>query len=272
MSVGIVTGAAQGMGRACATRMVDLVDALILVDRDEVRLAQAADELAGLGGRAQMDPFLLDIADGEGVTRLGARAAELGQLRAVAHVAGVSPTMADWRQVMTIDLVATALLAETFLSLATTGTAMACFASIAPHLVPGDVDPAIDAALDAPLDPDFLERIHAAAGPGVEDSGFAYMWAKRGVHRLVRRDAVRFGQVGARICSVSPGIIDTAMGRQEAAAYPTNDMLVQHTPLGREGQPDEVAAAAVFLLSEEASFVNGIDLLVDGGCLAALRQ
>jgi NAD(P)-dependent dehydrogenase (short-subunit alcohol dehydrogenase family) len=235
-------------------------------------LTQAAEDLAATGGRAQVDPFLLDIADAEGVARLGARTAELGQLRAVAHVAGVSPTMADWRQIMTIDLVATAVLADTFLPLATAGTSMVCFASIAPHLVPGEVDPAIDAALDAPLDPDYLERIHAAVGPGVEDSGFAYMWAKRGVHRLVRREAVRFGQVGARICSVSPGIIDTAMGRQEAAAYPTNDMLVQHTPLGREGQPDEVAAAAAFLLSDEAGFVNGIDILVDGGCLAALRQ
>ena len=55
----------------------------------------------------------------------------------------------------------------------------------------------------------------------------AYTWAKRGVHRLVRRESVRFGQVGARICSVTPGMIDTLMGRQEAEARPTtNDMLV----------------------------------------------
>ena len=117
---------------------------------------------------------------------------------------------------------------------------------------------------------EFLDRLHEVIGTELEDPGMAYMWAKRGVHRLVRREAVRFGRVGARICSVSPGIIDTPMGRQEAAARPTNDWLVQQTPLGREGRPEEVAAATAFLLSDEASFVNGIDVPVDGGVIAAL--
>ena len=99
----------------------------------------------------------------------------------------------------------------------------------------------------------------------------AYVWAKRGVHRLVQREAITLGRRGARICSVTPGIIDTPMGRQEAAARPTNDLLVKHTPLGREGHPEEVAAAAAFLLSDEASFISGIDVPVDGGVVAAVR-
>jgi len=250
--------------------MLDLVDTVLLVDRDEPGLVQAANELSRGAAAADIEPFALDVTDGEGIARLTSRVSELGTLRAVAHAAGISPTMADWRQILAVDLVGSAMLTEAFWPLATAGTALVCFASLAPLLMPAAVDPALDAVLDDPLDDRFLDRIHDVLGAEIEDPGIAYVWAKRGVHRLVRREAVRFGRVGARICSVTPGIIDTPMGRQEAAARPTNDMLVQQTPLGREGRPEEVAAAAAFLLSEDASFVNGIDVLVDGGVLAAL--
>jgi NAD(P)-dependent dehydrogenase (short-subunit alcohol dehydrogenase family) len=179
--------------------------------------------------------------------------------------------MADWRRVLTVDLVGSAMLTEALLPYANAGTAIVCFASIAPLLGPDATVPAADAVLEEPLDARFLERIREAVGPAVEDPGMAYLWAKRGVHRLVRREAVRFGRLGARVCSVSPGIIDTPMGRQESAARSTNDMLVTQTPLGREGHAHEVAAAVAFLLSDEASFVNGIDVPVDGGVVAALR-
>jgi NAD(P)-dependent dehydrogenase (short-subunit alcohol dehydrogenase family) len=196
----------------------------------------------------------------------------LGGLRAVAHAAGVSPTMGDWRQMLVVDLVGTALIVDACRPLATEGTAIVCFASMAPLLAMADMDVAADAVLDDPLGDRFLERIREAVGPGLEDSGMAYTWAKRGVHRLVRREASAFGQVGARICSVSPGIIDTPMGKQEGAARSTNDMLVQLSPLGREGTADEVAAAVAFLVSEEGAFVTGIDLPVDGGIVAAIRS
>lgn len=84
--------------------------------------------------------------------------------------------------------------------------------------------------------------------------------------------SIRFGRRGARVCSVSPGIIDTPMGRQESAARTTNDMLVGVTPLARQGHPEEVAAVTTFLLSDEASYVNGIDVLVDGGTVAAVSR
>ena len=268
-TVGIATGAARGMGLACARRMPDLVDVVLLVDRDEAGVAAAAATLAAEGAR--VEPVVADVTDGDALARLAERSAELGTLRAVAHAAGVSPTMDDWRAMFAVDLVGTARLAEALRPLATAGTALVCFASMAPVLGIRGPHAEADAALDEPLDRRLLDRIHAALGPTVEDPGMAYAWAKRGVQRFVRAEAVRLGPLGARACSVSPGVIDTEMGRQERAEHSFMDILVERTPLGRMGQPEELAAVVAFLLSDEASFLTGTDVLVDGGVCGALR-
>ncbi|KPI14159.1 short-chain dehydrogenase/reductase SDR [Actinobacteria bacterium OK074] len=267
--VGIVTGAGRGMGLACARRLVGVVDVLLLVDRDPATAAGAAAELSGAG--TVVEPYPLDITDRDGLAALAARAGALGPLRAVVHAAGISPSMADWRRVFEVDLVGTALLAETLRPLATKGTALVCFASMAPLLSDLAPTPAVAALLDDPLAEGFLDRLREALGPKVEDTGVAYAWAKHGVHRFVRREAVRLGPVGARACSVSPGIIDTPQGQLEAQQHSAMAELVRRTPLGRTGRSEDVAAAVAFLVSSEAAFMSGVDLLVDGGVCAAVR-
>jgi NAD(P)-dependent dehydrogenase (short-subunit alcohol dehydrogenase family) len=270
MTVGIVTGAARGMGAASAERVADLVDVLFLVDRDEAAVRAAADALSSRT-HAAVEYFALDVKDQGAITAMLERAAAAGPLRAVAHAAGVSPTMADWREILAVDLVGTAMLVDGCRALSTEGTAVVCFASISALLAIPDADSPPDAVLDDPLHPEFIDRIREAVGDTIEDPGMAYTWAKRGVHRLVRREAVPFGRVGARICSVTPGIIDTLMGRQEAEAHSVMDMLVGASAAGRQGVPEEVANAVAFLLSDEARYITGIDLPVDGGVVASVR-
>lgn len=270
-TVGVATGAGRGMGLACAHRLVDLVDTVLLVDLDEAAVTAAAADVSRAAPGTTVEPVVADVTDRDGLARLAARAADAGTLRAVAHAAGISPTMADWRRIFAVDLVGTALLAEALRPLATAGTAMVCFASMAPVLGITERHAAADAALDEPLDDGLLDRIHEAVGPGIEDPGLAYAWAKRGVQRFAQQEAVRLGPVDARACSISPGVIDTPQGRQEAESQPFMEVLVQRTPLGRVGRPEELAAVVAFLLSDEATFVTGVDVLVDGGVCAALR-
>jgi NAD(P)-dependent dehydrogenase (short-subunit alcohol dehydrogenase family) len=266
-SVAIVTGAGRGIGAACARRLAGTVDVLLLADVNEAAVTSTAAALAGKG--ATCEPLVVDVTDDAAVGGLAGRARASGTLHRVAHVAGISPTMADWRRILDVDLVGTARLIDALHPLAEKGTAIVCLSSMSAYL---NVQPnaAADAAVDDPRAEGFFEAYASAIGEAAPDPGIAYSWAKRGVQRLVRRQAAALGAVGARICSVSPGMIDTPMGRQEYENQPMMKVLEDMTPLRRIGHADEIAAVVSFLSSDEASFVTGVDVLVDGGACAAV--
>jgi len=201
-----------------------------------------------------------DVTNPDDRDALAERVPALGSL---VITAGLSPTMAPGERILEVNLIGMTQLLGRLDAAVGTGTAAVCFASIAGHGV--EVSNEVAAILDDPLNPDLIDRLRAQ-GVDPSNAGTAYGLSKLGVIRLVRRLAQTWAPRGARILSLSPGIIDTPMGNQElqqqAGMQPMIDLV------GRMGSAAELASVAAFLVSEGASFMNGCDVLVDGGFMA----
>jgi NAD(P)-dependent dehydrogenase (short-subunit alcohol dehydrogenase family) len=275
--VTVVTGAGGAMGRACARALAPSSDALLCTDIDDDRLHVATTELARTVD-AHVCPVCGDLGDPDFVGDLATRVRALGTFGALVNTAGLSPSMAGWQEILRVDLVAAARLLEAFEPLVELGSVAVHVASVSGHM--GAFDPAMDALLDDPLADDLHARFKTLAGDD-PDAGATYRLAKRGVIRLCERAAVPWGARGGRVVSVSPGLIDTEMGRLELEHQPIKVWLAETTPLGplrmTDGTPlpgriDDIADTIVFLCSRRASFVSGCDIRVDGGLAGALRR
>lgn len=261
----VITGGSGGMGKATA-ELVGKKGTVLLADISEERLAQTKEELAGKG-ITDVHYQTVDITSKEDVARLAQKAAELGTLKGLVHTAGLSPTMADSKRITAVNLVGTGLILEAFLPLATTGTAAVMISSMSAYMAPR-VGPYVD-VLKQPLAENAVELMEQFTQG---NSGAAYSLSKLGVLLIVEDQAWAWGEKGARLNSLSPGTINTPMGRQEASQQAQMKVMLDHTPLRREGEPSEIASALEFLLSDAASYVSGIDLRVDGGTVANLPR
>jgi NAD(P)-dependent dehydrogenase (short-subunit alcohol dehydrogenase family) len=273
MEVTVMTDSAQyqiaviigsgAMGLAAARRFAPSCR-LLLADYSEARLEAAAGSLSAEGQRVRVIP--VDVRDGESVAYVAAAARALGAVRIVIHTAGVSPSQASTRDIFDINLVGTAHVIDRFLHVAEPGTSLVCVASMAGHRH------RLDPALEHELATTPTDRLLGITGFDFDspDTSFAYQVAKRGVHLRVAASSSAWGRKGARINSLSPGIITTPMSRHEFAGERGDGMraIVATQPVPRMGSPEDIAAAIEFLCSPTAGFITGTDLLVDGGATA----
>jgi len=261
--VHVVTGAGRGMGLACARRLASAGGHLVVADVSPIDPA--------LFGAEHVTTVVCDITSDDQVRELARVSGAIGPVRSLVHAAGVSPTMGDARLMFAVDLAGSARMVAAFEPLMAPGGAGVLFASMAAHLIATADAGSVGDVLADPLAPG-AEDSFVAADEIAGESSKAYGWAKRGVIELARRSAVPWGRRGARINSISPGTIDTPMGRQEQDAQPMMAVLLELTPMARIGSDDDIVSAVSFLLSDQASYVTGVDLLVDGGVVAAITS
>jgi NAD(P)-dependent dehydrogenase (short-subunit alcohol dehydrogenase family) len=269
----LITGAAGGMATVSSRLLAPDHPRMLLTDLDDDRLTDVAARLREDG--VDCHTLACDLSRPESVDEIVERVREHGGLRTLVHTAAVSPSMSDWQTLITIDLVRTVELLDGLEPLVGPGSVAVCIASIAAHMGRPLPHGLFD-ALAEPRDPALLDRLAALEPP--PNPSAAYVWAKTAVVRECQARGATWGRLGARIVSISPGLIDTPMGRYEFVENSIKRSLTSVTPLRGElagrrddlpGTPDDIARAVRFLSSNDASFINGCDLRIDGGFISA---
>ncbi|WP_106803985.1 SDR family oxidoreductase [Pseudomonas sp. S5D5] len=262
--VTVVIGAGS-IGQAIARR-VSAGQHVVLADLRQDTAEAAAKVLSDAG--FEVTTAQVDVASRESVVALVALAAGLGEITKVIHAAGVSPSQASPATILRVDLYGTALVLELFGEVIAKGGSAIVIASQSGHRLP-----ALSAEQNKALALTATEALLALPmlqPAQVTDSLHAYQLSKRGNALRVAAQAVHWGKRGARVNTISPGIIFTPLARDELNG-PRGDgyrRMIESSAAKRGGTPDEVAAVAALLMGPEGTFITGSDFLMDGGVTA----
>jgi len=261
----VVIGPGQ-IGQAIARR-VGFGKHLVLADMRQDNAKSAATVLENAG--YEVTVTTVDISSRRDVHALIENATGLGESTGLIHAAGVSPSQATPETILKVDLYGTALLLEEFGKVVASGGAGVVIASQSGHRLPPLTVEHNKALATTPVEE--LLRLPFLQLDQVKDSLHAYQLSKRGNSLRVMAEAVRWGKRGARINTISPGIIMTPLARDELTG-PRGEgyrRMIEVSAAGRAGTPDEVANVAALLMGTDGGFITGSDFLMDGGVTAA---
>lgn len=264
-SVIVVIGAGS-IGQAIARR-VSAGKHVLLADIRQDNVDAAANVLSDAG--FEVSTALVDVSSRTSVHALVKAATAIGSISGVIHAAGVSPTQASPATILRVDLYGTALVLEEFGNVIARGGAGVVIASQSGHRLPA-LTPEQNKAL-ATTPADELLALPMLQPDQVSDPLHAYQVSKRGNSLRVMAEAVRWGKRGARVNTISPGIIFTPLAKDELAG-PRGEgyrRMIELSPAGRGGTPDEVGTVGALLMGPDGAFITGSDFLMDGGVTAA---
>jgi NAD(P)-dependent dehydrogenase (short-subunit alcohol dehydrogenase family) len=243
--IAVVTGGSRGIGKAIAAGLAARGAGVAIVGRSEQTLSQAAEEIAPSQG--SVTTHVADVSSEADVIRLREAVLEAhGTLDVLVNNAGVSPIygpfertdLADWREIMGVNL------DGVFLCCRHLGTVM------------------LDKGAGS------IINVSSVAGHGGLERQTAYSASKGGVEQLTRSLALDWAKKGVRVNAIAYGFIETDLTAGVRGSAYISEKLLNRTPMGRFGTPEEVVGAAVFLASPAASFITGASLAVDGGWTA----
>jgi NAD(P)-dependent dehydrogenase (short-subunit alcohol dehydrogenase family) len=262
----VVVIGAGSIGQAIARR-VSSGKHVVLADLREENATAAAKVLSDAG--FEVSTATVDVSSRPSVHALVENAKAIGDIVGVIHAAGVSPSQASPATILHVDLYGTALVLEEFGNVIARGGSAVVIASQSGHRLPA-LTPEQDKAL-ATTPADDLLSLPMLQPDRVTDPLNAYQISKRCNSLRVMAEAVRWGKRGARVNTISPGIIMTPLANDELKG-PRGDgyrRMIEGSAAGRAGTPDEVGSVGALLMGSDGAFITGSDFLMDGGVTAA---